>query len=288
MSLPTADWSLIAAFLATCRTGSLSAAARTLRLSQPTVRRQVEALEENLGAALFTRSPQGLEPTPTARLLVPHAEAMEAAAATLARTATEDAGAVRGTIRLTCSEVHGVEVLPRLLAPLLARHDGLAVELVPSNDPQDLLRRDADLALRFSMPTQSALVARKVAPVALGLFAAPALLDRLGPPRDAADLAARYPWVWDDRRDLLARGLAAYGLPPPANPVLRTDHDLAQLAAVRVGLGVGAIQAQLAQGLTRLLPDLAPEMPAWLLMHEDLRRTARVRAVFDHLVESLS
>jgi DNA-binding transcriptional LysR family regulator len=288
MNLAPTDWTLVAAFLAVCRTGSLSAAARRLHLSQPTVRRHVEELEGRLGAALFTRGPAGLQPTPTADLLVPHAEAMEAAAGAFARTAAGDAGQVRGPVRLTCSEVHGTEVLPRLLAPLLAACPGLVIELVPSNATQNLLRRDADLALRFAEPAQDALLARKVAPVPLGLFAAPALVERHGLPQDYGDFARRWPAVWDDRRDLLARGYAALGLVPPANIVLRTDSDLAQLAAIRAGVGAGIAQVQLAQGLVRLLPDLAPAMPAWVVMHEDLRRVARVRAVFDHLVQALA
>jgi DNA-binding transcriptional LysR family regulator len=287
VTLPPADWTLIAAFLAVSRTGSLSAA-RRLRLSQPTVRRHVEELEASLGAALFTRGPTGLTPTPTATLLVPHAETMEAAAHAFRRAATEDADAIRGPVRLTCSEVHGTEVLPRLLAPLLAAHRGLVLELVPSNDTQNLLRRDADLALRFAEPAQDALLARKVAPIPLGLFAAPSLVERLGLPDTYVDFAARWPAVWDDRRDLLARGFHAFGLAPPAKVVLRTDSDLAQLAAIRAGIGAGIAQVQLAQGLTRLLPGVAPAMPAWVVMHEDLRRVARVRAVFDHLVERLS
>ncbi len=288
MTLAPTDWTLVAAFLAVCRTGSLSAAARRLHLSQPTVRRHVEELEARLGAALFTRGPTGLTPTPTGTLLVPHAEAMEAGAFAFARTASGDAGEIRGPVRLTCSEVHGTEVLPRLLQPLLAAHPGLQVELVPTNDTQNLLRRDADVALRFAPPAQDALLARKVAPVALGLFAAPALVERHGPPRDYADYARRIPAVWDDRRDLLARGYAALGLAPPETVALRTDSDLAQLAAIRAGIGAGIAQVQLAAGLVRLLPDLAPAMPAWVVTHEDLRRVARVRAVFDHLVQALA
>lgn len=290
MNLAAADWGLIAAFLAVCRTGSLSGAARRLGLSQPTVRRHVEDLEQRLGAALFTRGPAGLTPTPTGRLLLPHAETMEAAAAALAREAAGDAGEVRGTVRLTCSEVHGTEVLPRLLVPLLARHEGLSIELVPSDATQNLLRRDADLALRFAAPAQDALLARKVAPVPLGLYAAPGLVERLGVPPDWATVARAWPFVGDDRQDLLARGLSAWGIAPPQRVVLRSDSGLAQLAAVRAGLGAGIVQAALAEasGLLRLLPGLAPEMPAWVVMHEDLRRVARVRAVFDHLVERLA
>ena len=290
MNLSAADWSLVAAFLATCRGGSLSAAARRLGLSQPTVRRHVEELEARLGAALFTRHPSGLEPTATARLLLPHAETMEAAAAALLREAFEDAGQVRGTVRLTCSEVHGTEVLPPLLAPFLARHPELSVELVPSNDTQNLLRRDADVAVRFATPTQCALVARRVAPVAVGLFATPELVERLGPPAGFAVLARDWPMVGDDRRDLIARALEAAGLAVPRRVVLRTDSDLAQLGALRAGIGAGFCQVALgvSSGLVRLLPDIAPALSAWVVMHEDLRRVARVRALFDHLVDTLS
>jgi DNA-binding transcriptional LysR family regulator len=287
MNLGPDDWSRIKAFLEVARTGSLSAAARRLGLSQPTVRRQVEEIEARLGTALFTRGPTGLAPTPAGLRLRPHAEAMEAGAQALARAAAAE-DAVEGPVRLTCSEVHGTEVLPALLAPLLARHPGLTIELVPDNANDNLLRRDADLALRFAPPAQGALVARRVAPVALGLFAHPDLLAREAAPRDWDDLALRFPCVGDDRRDLTARGLSALGLAMPRRLSLRTDSDLAQLAAVRAGLGAGVVQVQLAQGLVRLLPEVAPALPAYVAMHEDLRRSARVRAVFDHLVERLS
>lgn len=289
MSLALRDWDLVATYLAVLRTGSLSAAARSLGLSQPTARRQVEALEARLGAPLFTRGPGGLAPTGSGAALRAQAEAMEAAAAAFGRTARADAGEVAGVVRVTASVVHGTEVLPGVLAPLLAAHPGLAVEMAPEDRVEDLLRRDADVAVRFAPPAQDALVARRVAPVPLGLHASAAYLDRRGVPGDWAALARDHAFVGDDRRTAIARGLERLGLPMPARIAWRTDADLGQLAAIRAGLGIGICQAALAAraGLLRVLPEVAPEMEAWVVMHEDLRGVARVRAVFDALVAGL-
>ena len=289
MSTLPDHWGLIATMLAVSRHGSLSGAARALSLSQPTVRRQIEALEAVLGVVLFTRGPAGLVLNPAGAAVLQHAEAMEVAAAAFVRGAAADAQAVAGVVRLTCSDVHSVEVIPPILAPLLARHPDLVIELSPSNLTQNLLQRAADIAVRFVRPTQGALVARKVAPVALGLFAAPTLFATRPPPADFAALAADYPFISYDRNDAIIRGLTALGLPLPARSVLRTDSDLAQLAAIRAGLGIGICQSKLgeASGLVPVLPGLIPPMECWVVMHEDLRGLRRVRVVFDHLVRAL-
>jgi DNA-binding transcriptional LysR family regulator len=287
MSGPLADWDLIAAYLAVCRTGSLSGAARALGLAQPTVRRQVERLERELGP-LFLRSAAGLVPTASGAALQRDAEAMESAAAAFRRAAASDAGGMEGTVRLTVSEMFGAEVLPGLLAPVLAAHPGLAVEVVADNRQGNLLRRDADIAVRFAPPGQEALVARRLRPIPLGLFAAPAYLDRRGTPAGPEDLG-RHDVVGDDRGDRIARGLAALGWPVPARWVFRSDSDLAQLGAVRAGIGLGVVQAGVAarHGLLPALPDRVP-MEAWALMHEDLRGLRRVRAVWEALVDALA
>src|SRR5262249_40431219 len=159
------------AFLAVLRHGSLSAAARALDVAQPTVRRRLEALEQSLGQALFTRSPSGLSPTAAALTLGPHAEAMAAAAAAFERASSADAGAVAGTVRITASEMVGGEVLPGILAALLEQHPELRLEIQLSNLTQDLLRQEADIAVRMVRPVQSALVSKRVGTVKLGLFA---------------------------------------------------------------------------------------------------------------------
>ena len=137
--------------------GSLSGAARRLGLTQPTVGRHIDALEAALGLTLFTRSPRGLAPTTAALALAPHVEAMAASAAALARTASGEAAADRGVVRVTASEIIGCEVLPPILAAFRAEHPGIAVELALTNRNEDLARRDADIAVRMVRPTQSAL-----------------------------------------------------------------------------------------------------------------------------------
>ncbi len=288
MILRPANWELFAAYLAVCRTSSLSAAARQLGLSQPTVRRQVEALEAMVGVALFTRSPTGLAPIDGHSALMAQAQAMEAAAMAFARAASGAADKVAGSVRISCSRVYGVEILPPILAELHHHWPALEVELVPTNDVSNLLRRDADIAVRLTPPRQEALITRKVAPMRVGFFAAPSLAVRLDG-MDFLALAATGLMIGQDRDDSLAAGLRQQGLAPPQRTVFRSDDDLAQLAAIRHGIGFGICQVVIGErsGLVRLLPDLTPTVAAWVVMHEAYRRLARTRTVFDALVAGL-
>jgi DNA-binding transcriptional LysR family regulator len=280
----------IAAFDAVMETGSLSGAARRLRLSQPTIRAQIAGLEDDLGQVLFTRTTAGLVPTDRARDLGERARAVRQAALAFARAATGAADAVAGRVRITASRVFAAEILPGVLAPLLAGVAGLTIEIAATDRVEDLGAQDADIAIRLAEPRQAALVARRLRPVTIGVHAAPALLARTGPPQDAADLLARRPVVTEDRGRAIADALAAQGLRPPAHVALATDDDLVQVAAIAAGLGFGFCQAGVgaARGLTRVLPDFAANLPVWAVMHEDLRREARVRAVFDHLTRALA
>lgn len=291
-ALPEPSWELFAAFLAVMQHGSLSGAARAMRLAQPTVRRQIEALEEQLGVVLFTRATNGLVPTELARASLPHAEAIAASTRALTRAVSAPADDERGTVRLAASEVMGVEVLPAMLARLSERAPGLRVELVLSNRNEDLLRRDADLAVRMVRPAQVGLVAKLAARIELGLYASEVHLARRGAPRGLAELAGGEPrLIGGDRGRGLADALAAAGLPTkPSDYVLRCDSDVAQLAAVRAGLGVGACQVPLAErsaDLRRVVPAMRLELEAFVVMHEDLRAARRVRLVFEHLVSEL-
>lgn len=269
--------------------GSLSGAARALGLTQPTVARHVDQLEAAFGRRLFVRTPRGLSPTEAAAEMAPYAEAMAAAGAALRRTAAGGRDSVAGSVRVTASEVVAVERLPPILAALRQRHSRLAIELVASNDPLDLLRRDADVAVRTFDPVQEALVARRVGSIELGLHATPGYLARRGTPSSPEELA-RFDLVGFDRETPAIRSLLR-GLPGLARSdfALRADSDLAQLAAIRAGFGIGICQAGLAAGLTRVLPDaVAIALPVWVVMHEDLRSTPRCRALFDALVAGLA
>src|SRR5690242_466234 len=165
------DWGLYRSFLAVLQEGSLSAAARSLGLTQPTIARHIEGLEASVGFELFIRSRQGLSPTEAALELKPHAEDLAATAATLMRAASGRAKAVRGTVRVSASEIMGAEVLPPILATLRERHPELEVELMLSNTVDNLLRRDADIAVRMVEPAQEALVTRHIGTVTVGLYA---------------------------------------------------------------------------------------------------------------------
>lgn len=290
MSTPPASWALFETFLAVMEGGSLSAASRRLRTAQPTIRRRIASLEEALDVTLFTRATNGLVPTEAAEAALVHARAMAASAQATARATSGGSAEPRGTVRLTASEVVGTEILPTLLAPLLDRWPELRIELHVSNAVDDLLRRDADLAVRMGVPTQTALVAKKVGVIPVGLYAHRRYLEAHGRPRSIADLS-RHRIVGGDRRRALEELLTAKGATLTArNLVFRTDDDVAQLAAVRAGLGIGAAQVPLAERsdeLERVLPRLMLPLQVWVAMHEDLRAVRRVRLVFDHLVREL-
>lgn len=284
-------WELYRSFLAVMREGSLSAAARSLGMTQPSLGRHMRELEASLGAVLFARSPHGLAPTELAHELVPHAQAMASAAAVLQRTASAGREDIRGAVRVSASEVIGAEVLPAMLAAFRDRHPGIVVELVLSNQSADLLRRDADIAVRMVQPTQEALVARHVGRVELGLFAHRRYLDAHGHPASVAELGGHALIGFDTEAPYIRR-LRPQGMPYAREHfALRTDSDLAALAALRAGFGLGFAQVGLARRdpqLVRLLADeLSLSLDTWVVMHEDLRQSLRVRRLFEHLAESL-
>lgn len=284
-------WELYRSFLGVLREGSLSGAARALGLTQPTVGRHVAALEAALRVPLFTRSSSGLMPTDVALALRAHAEAMESTADALARAATSFGEDVRGVVRISASDVVGVEVLPPIVARLRQRHPALTIELALTNRVQDLLRREADIAVRMTRPGQTQLIARHIGGIKLGLHAHRDYLARCGTPRDAGELV-RHALIGHDRPTAFIRQIAKSfpGFDRGAF-ALRTDSDLAQLALIRCGAGIGACQAALAKrdpALVRVLPKaFAGRLDMWVTMHEDLRGSPRCRAAFDALAEGL-
>jgi len=285
------SWDLIASVCAVLETGSLSAAARSLCVTQPTIRRHLDELEAAIGVTLFTRSPTGLIPTQAARDITPYAQDIRALVAALVRSASADRDSIGGTIKLSCSEIMGNEVLPFLLAPFLTKHPDLAIELVSSNRTDNLLRRDADVAVRMVRPVQEGLVGRKAAQIPLGLFAAASYLECRGAPNDQADLIANHVMVGEDNGTAIMSALAR--LSPDAGSInfrFRSDSDSAQLAATRAGVGIGICQVPLARAdlrLRRVLPTIETTIDVWLVTHEDLRDQVRVRALIDHLQTSL-
>jgi DNA-binding transcriptional LysR family regulator len=289
------EWELYRAFLGVLREGSLSGAARALGVAQPTVGRHVAALERALGLVLFTRSQTGLLPTEAAVALRTHAEAMESTAAALERTASGLRGggdAAAGSVRISVSDVVGVEVMPAIVADLARRHPALKVELVLSNRVQDLLQREADIAVRMTAPRQEQLVARRIGAIELGFHARADYLERRGAPATLDDLGA-HTLIGYDRPAPFVRQ-AAKALPGYARErfTLRTDSDVAQLALIRAGAGIGVCQVPLAArapALVRVLPDAFTfRLDTWVTMHEDLRASPRCRVAFDALAAGLA
>lgn len=286
------NWDFYRSFLAVLEHGSLSAAARELGLTQPTLGRHVEALEDVLGQQLFTRSQQGLTPNEAALALKPFASLLAATSAALVRAAADARGKVSGTVRISASEVIGIEVLPPILAELQEQHPELEIELSATDAVEDVLNREADVAVRMAEPTQKALIARHVGAIPLGLHAHRDYLERHGIPTTWEELV-RHRLIGFDRQTAFVRAVAQR-IPLMANAhfSLRADSNLAQLAAVRAGCGIGVCQVQLAQrseGLVRVLGnDFEVPLHTWIVMHEDLRDSPRCRVAFDALVRGLS
>jgi DNA-binding transcriptional LysR family regulator len=286
------DWSHYRSFLAVLREGSLSGAARDLGLTQPTLGRQIAELERALGAALFIRSPRGLIPTDAARDIAPHAEAMAAAVGAIMRAASGGTSDVAGVVRITASQIVGAEVLPSLLAGFRQANPAVAIELALSNRVEDLLQGEADIAVRMVRPSQQALVARHIGMVGVGLYAHKAYLKAAPALSTLAALAKEHALIGFDQETPFLRSLAARVPIPRDRFALRTDNDLAQLAAIRAGFGIGFIQ----RGIARRDPDLIPlfadqigfTLEIWLVLHEDLRASRRLRLMIDHLAKGLA
>lgn len=291
-STSDSDWERQRAFLAVMREGSLSAAARWLNIAQPTVRRRIEDLEREHGVVLFTRSPAGLLPTAIATELAGHAETMAKAAQSFTRAASAEAGSAAGTVRITASEVVGVEVLPPMLADLQRLHPGLIIELGLNNRSENMLDREADIAIRMVRPAQDALVARHIGAIRLGLHAHRSYLDLHAPPQTLEDVK-RLGLIGFETETAGIRTLRASGLSfGPEDFIFRTDSDLGQLAAIRAGIGIGVCHVGLAArdpNLVHVLPDaFSMAFETWVVAHEDLQHVRRVRLVMDGLIEGLT
>ena len=285
-------WDELRTFREVMRDGSLSGAARRLGVAQPTVGRHIDALETALGVALFVRSPRGLAPSEAALHLVPHVEAMASASAALSRAAAGETDAESGVVRVTASEIIGCEVLAAILARFRAERPGVVIELVVTNRNEDLSRRDADIAVRMTRPTQAALVARRIGQTRIGLYAHRDYLARFGTPATIAELAA-HRLIGYDRDDAAFRAAGAFTKGVTRESFgFRCDSDPAQLAALRAGVGIGGAQENIAKRtpeLVRLFAEhFSMSLDMWLVMHEDLKATPRARALYEHLAAGLS
>jgi DNA-binding transcriptional LysR family regulator len=285
------DWNLYRSFLAVLEKGSLSGAARSLALTQPTIARHIEALERAVGFELFVRSQRGLAATEAALELRPYAESLAATTAAIIRAASGQGRTIKGTVRISASEIVGTEILPSVFSSLMQRYPELQIELVVSNAVDNLLRRDADIAVRMVEPVHEALVVKRIGSVSLGLHAHRRYLERAGVPRNL-DSLQKHSIIGFDRETPAIRSMRRRV--PGFEQIrfaFRTDSDVAQLMAIKAGLGIGICQVPLARkdpNLRRVLAGMLElKLGVWAVMHENLRSTPRCRAVFDGLVAGL-
>jgi DNA-binding transcriptional LysR family regulator len=285
------DWSLWRSFGAVVETGSLSAAARKLALSQPTLGRHIETLEQALGIALFERTLQGLKPTDTALRLYEPVAGAERALSEAALMAAGSSEALGGTVRLTASEIISHYVLPPMLGTIRRSFPAVAIELVPSDSAENLLLREADIAVRMFRPTQLELVTRKLGVLPIVCCAHVDYLARRGTPKTAAELR-HHDLIGLDRSDLIIAGARAMGFELSRNDfIVRTDSQTAAWELIKAGLGIGFAQQRLvadAAGMVAILPELAaPTLEVWLTTHRELFTSRRIRAIYDALAAAL-
>lgn len=286
------DWNQARAFLATAEEGSLSAAARALGVTQPTVGRQVTALEEVLGVVLFDRVGRSLALTPSGLDLLEHVRAMGEAAGLVSMAASGRSESVAGQVCITASDLMASVHLPPILARLREAAPEIEIEILASNAVRDLRRREADIAIRHVRPDQPELIARLVHETTGHLYASTAWLERHGRPRSVADLADAAFIAFEDPERTLAY-MTSWGLPVTrSNIKLVTNSGDTNRELIRLGLGIGMMTRELAAltpGLEAILPDaVSVPVPVWLTTHRELRTSRRIRIVFDLLAEALS
>ncbi len=285
------DWNLIRIFLTVVDAGSLSKASDMLVMSQPTIGRHISRLESMTGLTLFVRGRSGMELSEAGLNLVEHARAMQLQADQFALKVAGNRQTVAGTVRITASTVVATYLLPPILARLKDAEPDIEIELVASNTVENLLSRDADIAVRMFRPTQGGLIARKVNEMALGIFASRQYLLHYGVPSGMAELA-HHRVLGYDRDDRIMVGMKAFGIPAERGMfMLRTDDQVAYWELLKAGAGVGFAAACLARQtveVVRILPEVdIPPLPMWLTAHQELRTSLRIRRVMDFLSATL-
>ena len=286
------DWNRARAFLVTAEEGSLSAAARALGMAQPTLGRQVDALEEELGVVLFERVGRGLTLTPSGVELLDHVRAMGEAANRMSLAAAGQSQSVEGKVCIAASDVHAAFLLPPILAQLRRAEPGIEIEIVTSSQASDLRRREADIAIRNFQPTEPDLIGRKIRDFPARLYATPGYVDRIGNPRLPYDLRDA-DFINIDSSGMFLKGLNAMGMGlTERNFPIMTENYLVMWELVKHGLGIGILDGDIGDAeplVRRVLPELEPLLfPIWLVSHRELNTSRRVRVVFDLLARELA
>lgn len=288
----TFDWNQVRAFLATAEEGSLSAAARALGQTQPTLSRQVAGLEDTLGVVLFERGPRTMVLTEAGREVLAHVRAMGEAATRVSLAASGQSQEVKGTVSVTATDLFATHYLPPIIAHLRETAPGIMINVITSNDVRDLTRREADISIRHARPEQPDLIGRLVSETTARLYASRDFIERHGAPETLEELAD-VPFVGFEVADSLVPILQSLGLDiRESNIAATTASGSLLIALVRQGLGVSILTQDTAdryQDLVEVFPSLTPiPVPVWLVSHRELHTSRRIRVVFDALADALS
>ena len=286
------DWNHARAFLVTAEEGSLSAAARALNTTQPTLGRQVSALEEELNVVLFERIGKRLVLTPGGLDLLEQVRMMSEAAAKVSLMASGQSNALEGLVTISASELYGTFLLPPIIGRIRELEPGIEIEVVASNATSDLGRREADIAIRNFQPTQGELIARKIGEHQARLYAAASYLQK-APTIETLDDLAVHSFIGFDRSDMLIKGFAEQGLTLSHQQFpLISNNQMVQWQLMQQGLGIGILPDVIAD-LTPALQAIPLDRPVisyplWLTAHRELRHSRRIRFVYDQLAEQLA
>jgi len=286
------DWNCARAFLVTLEQGSLSAAARALDLTQPTLSRQVAALESDLGVTLFERVGKRLEPTRSGLELLEHVHSMGEAANLLSLTASGQATAIDGEICITCTDLVASHQLPPIIKRLRDMHPGIDFEILASDQVRDLKRREADIAIRYFRPTEPDLIARRLSPQVSALYATPEYLESLKGRVGAKSLENAAFIGFNFMNQQYIEGLNRYGVPvEKSNFKVICNHQSAHWEMTKQGLGIGIMPVDIGDKESAVERVLSKKKvftrEVWLVAHRELRTNRLLNTVFDFLGDSL-
>lgn len=281
------DWGLIRSFLAVARSGSLTAAARELAVSQPTLSREIQALEVATGLNLFRRTTQGLHLTEAGQTLVDAADSMDEAADLFSRQASGLSVELEGDVRISANEIVGIYLLPAAIAAFRDQHPGVHVEIVISNKASSLSKREADIALRMFRPTQPDLVVRRLPDMELGFYAHKDYVKKFGEPASIEEFQQHTIIGYDESMEYIEAAAKLGYKFVRDNFALRTDHMLAQINLARAGAGIVGTHVELAKHwpeLARILKWVElPVLEYWIVCHRDVQYNSRIREMMQFL-----
>ena len=290
MTMQDIDWNALKIFGKVVETGNFSHAGKAFGISQPTISRAIEGLEEKLGYQLFTRTTKGLVVSDAAKELAQYTRAMGINCETFTRVASAMGNEIKGTIRISTSEIVGIYILPELLKKIGKKYDGLDFEIIASDEISDLTEREADIAIRMAKPTQNALLAQKIGEIEIGAYANEKYFESNEIPENIDDLTRHDMIFYDALSPFLIPFTQEFPIIESAHFKYRAASPAVQLSLILKGVGIGFCQAGIANeyGLKRILKDeINIKIPAYIAMHENLKNQKRYITIFRELANEL-